>query len=166
VVGRQNADPHAGIRTNPACTRAFARVLSEILPSAPDITIQIAHLAGAGRYAHDDAVAVYADAITAGDPRMKNVYFDVATVVDETQSAARLELIARRIRQIGVERILFGSDTPGGNRTAPLQSWATFRRRMPLTDDELRSIADNVAPYLLPPALPLPLLMNPRTADR
>lgn len=122
--------------------------LNDILPSAPDVTVQIAHLGGAGRYAHDDAVEVYANAITANDPRMKHVYFDLATVVDETQSAARLELVARRIRQIGVERILFGSDTPGATRVPPLQSWATFRRRIPLTDQELAAIADNVAPYL------------------
>jgi predicted TIM-barrel fold metal-dependent hydrolase len=121
--------------------------LEKILPEAPDVTVQIAHMAGAGRYEYDDVLAVFADAITAGDPRMKNVYFDLTTVVTDTQPREKLELIARRLRQIGLERILFGADTITPNRPPPLLAWAMVRR-LPLTDDELRIIANNVAPYL------------------
>jgi hypothetical protein len=41
-----------------------------------------------------------------------------------------------------------GADAPTFERPAPLQAWATTRRRLPLTDDELRIIAGNVAPYM------------------
>ena len=125
--------------------------LDRILPEAPDVPVQIAHLAGAGRYAHDDALAVFADAVMAKDPRMRRVYFDLATVVTETQSDSTLALIARRLRQVGLDRVLFGADTPTFDRPAPLQAWATTRRRLPLTDDEIGTIANNVAPYMQSP---------------
>ena len=117
--------------------------LNQILPSAPDIPIQIAHFAGGGPGYTDSALAVYADAITAHDPRTKNLYFDVATVADE-QSDATLKTFAARIRQVGLKRVLFGSDL---GPPMPRKSWAIFRTSVPLTDDEFRVIAGNVAPY-------------------
>jgi predicted TIM-barrel fold metal-dependent hydrolase len=125
--------------------------LNEILPEAPDVVVQIAHLGGGGRYQYDDVTDVFAGAIEAHDPRTKNVYFDMATVVTERQSAETLQLIARRPRQIGLKRILFGADTPTIAHDPPLVAWATLRRRLPLTDEELRIIANNVAPYLADP---------------
>ncbi len=122
--------------------------LDSILPSAPDVTVQIAHMAGAGRYVYDDAMAVFAEAAMAKDPRMKNVYFDLATVVTESQPDSVAALVAQRIRQVGIQRVLFGADTPVLNRPRSLQAWATIKRRLPLTDDELRTIAGNVAPYM------------------
>jgi predicted TIM-barrel fold metal-dependent hydrolase len=129
--------------------RAHSEVfLKELLPAAPDIVVQIAHMGGGGSYAHDDAVDVFANAAERGDPRMKNVYFDLATVVDERQSAETLALVAKRLRQVGLEKVLFGADTPISDRPPPVQAWATFRRRIPLSDAEIRQIAGNVAPYL------------------
>ena len=126
-------------------TRVF---VNEILPEAPDVTVQIAHLGGAGRYAYDSVTSVFVDAIKSGNRNMKNVYFDLATVVTEKQSAETIALIARRLREIGLERILFGADTPAGTRPESIAAWATIRRRLPLTDGELRQLAGNVAPYL------------------
>ena len=63
-----------------AQARAF---IENILPAAPDIVVQIAHLAGAGGYddpAVDEALGVYADAIANRDPRMAHLYFDVSGV--------------------------------------------------------------------------------------
>jgi predicted TIM-barrel fold metal-dependent hydrolase len=128
---------------------ADARVfLDSILPSAPDVPVQIAHLAGGGGYSSDDALAVFAEALAARDPRVRHVYFDIATDVTESTPDATLRVITARLRQIGLDRILFGADTPIDGRPAPLQAWATFRRRIPLSNDELRVIASNVAPYL------------------
>ena len=129
--------------------REHSRIfLDSILPAAPDVTVQIAHMAGGGRYAHDDALAVFAEAAAANDPRMRNVYFDLATVVTESTSDSTIALITQRIRQLGPRRILFGADTPILNRPRPLQAWATIRRRLPLHDDELKTIANNIAPYM------------------
>ncbi len=124
--------------------------LTRILPEAPDIPVQIAHLAGAGPgYGPDEALAVFAEAIAAGDPRTRNLYFDTASNVTEDDSPKDLELIARRLRQLGLERIVFGTDLSiGTTNPPPATSWATTRRRLPLTDAELRTLANNVAPYL------------------
>lgn len=124
--------------------------LNQILPEAPDITVQIAHLAGAGPgYDFDDALAVYAEAIAAGDPRTRNLYFDMASNVTEDEPAAKMELVTRRMRQMGMQRILYGSDmSVGTTNPPPAAAWATMRRRLSLTDEELRTLANNVPPYL------------------
>lgn len=117
--------------------------LNELLPEAPDIVVQVAHFAGGGPGYTDAAMEVFADAVEKGDPRTKNLYFDVATVADE-QPDAELKRFAARIRQVGLKRVLFGSDLgPPYAR----QEWLTFRTTVPLTDDEMRTIAENVAPY-------------------
>src|SRR5689334_16219122 len=128
---------------------AQARVLLEqLLPLVPDIPVQIAHLAGAGP-GYDDppaqrAMAVFAEALEQGDPRTSQLWFDVATVVDLNISPALAELVARRIRQSGVERILYGSDAATGDNLRPREGWAAFRR-LPLAEDEFARIARNVA---------------------
>lgn len=123
--------------------------LKQILPAAPDIPIQIAHLSASGPgYHSDDALEVYANAAVAGDARMKNVYFDVAGMVLKDTPLDTLALVAKRLRQLGMKRILFGSDyAPGGHNVAPKDAWEAFRR-LPLNDEEFRLIAENVAPYM------------------
>ena len=88
---------------------------NEILPAAPDVAVQIAHLAGAGGYevpAGDQALQVFVDAIARKDPRAQRLWFDVTTVVLPETPAELAALIARRIRELGVQRVLFGSDAP------------------------------------------------------
>ena len=123
-------------------SRIFVR---DILPVAPDIPIQIAHMAGAGTYVHDDALAVFADAVARGDRKARNLYFDLTGAVASSTPADKVEQLASRIRQIGVERVVFGTDMyPNPDiKTA----WATFRERIPLTDAEISAIADNEASY-------------------
>ena len=122
--------------------------LNRILPAAPDVPVQIAHFAGGGPGYTDEALDVYANAITAGDPRTKNLYFDVTTVADR-QTEATLRQFAARIRQVGIHRVFWGSDLalPNGNPPAK-QGWTHFRASVPLTDAEFATIARNVAPYL------------------
>jgi predicted TIM-barrel fold metal-dependent hydrolase len=124
--------------------------LNEIVPAAPDVPVQVAHLAGAGAYDDpliDQAVSVFAEAIEKGDPRTKNLYFDVTTVVRPTTSAERLALIATRLRQLGLQRILYGSDAAAGGNLPPQQGWAAFRT-LPLSEAEIQVIAQNVPPYM------------------
>ena len=125
--------------------------LNQILPEAPNIPIQIAHLAGAGPGLDPNsqkALVVLADAVSAGDPRTRNLYFDVATSVTMQTSAEDAKFIADRLRQIGLNRIFYGSDMAIlGNPTAR-QGWGAFRGMLPLTEAEFRTIANNVAPYM------------------
>jgi uncharacterized protein len=125
--------------------------LERLLPLVPDVPVQVAHLAGTGP-GYDDppadrAMAVLAEAVQQGDPRTSRLWFDVATVATPTISAESAALVARRIRQAGVERVLYGSDAAAGDNLRPREGWAAFRG-LPLTEDELARIAANVAPYL------------------
>ncbi len=124
-------------------------LLEEVFPAAPDIPIQIAHMAASGpNYHSDEAFEVFAEAAARGDPRMKNVYTDVASMVTADTSDQTLELVAHRLRQFGLERVLFGSDrAPGGSNATPAAAWAAFQR-LPLTQDEFRTVARNEAPYM------------------
>ncbi|HXT68255.1 MAG TPA: amidohydrolase family protein [Vicinamibacterales bacterium] len=127
-----------------------ARVfLNELLPAAPAVAVQIAHLAGAGSYddVTDAALGVFTDAIAKRDPRMKNVWFDASAVPRPEMPAAELERIASRIRQIGVARVLYGSDAATTPSMYPKAGWETFQR-LPLTPAEFREIASNIAPYM------------------
>jgi predicted TIM-barrel fold metal-dependent hydrolase len=123
--------------------------LEQLLPDAADVPVQVAHLAGTSPgYSSDEAMAPLAEAVAAGDPRTRSLYFDLAGNVTPTISAESAQLIARRIRQVGTERILFGSDLDPAS--SPRREWGTFRGMIPLTDAEFRTIADNRLPYLPP----------------
>ncbi|HEY8562296.1 MAG TPA: amidohydrolase family protein [Pyrinomonadaceae bacterium] len=123
--------------------------LNQILPAAPDIPIQIAHMAASGpNYHSDEAFEVYAAAAEKNDPRMKNVYTDVASMVTRGTNEKTLELVARRLRQFGLRRVLFASDyAPGGSNETPKEARESFRR-LPFSADEFKTVAGNVAPYL------------------
>ncbi len=114
--------------------------LENVLPEAKEVVVQIAHLASAGPY-EDAGVAkalgVFADAIAAMDPRMKRVYFDVSVSTWESKR----ETFQRQLRAIGMERLLYASDSP------PASAWKAFRR-LPLSEGELKQIEGNLAPYL------------------
>ena len=121
--------------------------LDELLPAAPDVTVQIAHLGGAGGVEPSifEGLEVFVDAIKKRDSRTKNLWFDVTSVVMNT-TPADAPRIVDRIRQLGIERMLFGSDAPLPNN-APRLAWAAFRK-LPLTAAEFRAIENNVAPYV------------------
>jgi predicted TIM-barrel fold metal-dependent hydrolase len=132
----------------PIQARAF---LEQVLPAAPDIVVQVAHLAGTGP-GYDDppadsVMAALARAVAKGDPRTRRLFFDVTSVVDRNISPGNAALVAKRIRQVGVERVLYGTDAAVGDNLRPRESWAAFRR-LPLTDAEFERIAGNEAPYL------------------
>ena len=123
--------------------------LERVVPAAPDIAIQIAHMGSGGPFrlgAPDAALKVFADAAAARSPLMKHLYFDVTGSVWNAPPAA-LDSLATRMRTIGLQHILFGSDLPFAPLEPPGPAWVRFRRLMPLTNDELRVIANNVAPY-------------------
>ncbi|MFL5616872.1 MAG: amidohydrolase family protein [Gemmatimonadaceae bacterium] len=122
--------------------------LSRVVPSAPDIEIVVAHLgySGPGYPQADSVMAAFGEAAERNDPHMRNVYFDVATSVTAETTPENAALVARRIRQVGPRRVLYGSDLnpPGGSIRS---GWEIFRDRVPLTAEELRTIAGNVTRF-------------------
>jgi predicted TIM-barrel fold metal-dependent hydrolase len=123
--------------------------LDKLVPVAPSIEIVVAHFGGSGPgypAQTDDVMAVFGAAAERKDPRMRNLYFDVATIVAGETTPEEAALVARRARQVGVSRVLYGSDLspPGGSIRS---GWEIFRTRVPLTDAEFRTIAGNVTAF-------------------
>lgn len=140
------------MRTSISKGRSYGRAealvfLNDLLPAAVDIPVQIAHLTGAGGYDSDAVLEVFVEAIEKHDPRVKNVWFDVTSVVTADISPDDARLVAARLRQVGLSRVLYGSDAFFGGNPAPREGWALLRK-LPLTNRELRTIAGNVAPYM------------------
>jgi predicted TIM-barrel fold metal-dependent hydrolase len=118
------------IRPIGSYTRADAdNFIKEILPAAPDITIQIAHAANS-----TDGLTAFADAIKAGNPAVRKVIFDWGN-----EPPALL-------RRIGLHRFIFGTDMP--TTTDPIAKQWQDIKKLGFTDEELRTIAGNVPPYL------------------
>jgi predicted TIM-barrel fold metal-dependent hydrolase len=124
--------------------------IDELLAAAPDVAVQIAHFTGGGAPEDapaDAALREFIAAIQRRDPRVRKLYFDVALVVPAAVSPARAQFLADRLRELGLKRVLYGSD--GGDPTDPppkaqLQAF----HQLPLSDAEFRTIERNVAPYL------------------
>jgi hypothetical protein len=95
----------------------------------------------------DEAMAFLAEAFERRDPRTRNLWFDVASCVDLNISPSNAALVVKRLRQVGVKRILYGTDAAAGDNLRPKESWAAFRR-LPLKESEFKQIAKNLAPYL------------------
>ncbi|HEX8410751.1 MAG TPA: amidohydrolase family protein [Thermoanaerobaculia bacterium] len=137
--------------------RARTKVLfDQILTATPDIVVQLAHLWGGGAWTDgaDETLAAYAEMMSSKHPAAKNVWFDMsesamiaADLGDKRDEVLRI--IAARIRQIGPERILYGTDGPGLlGHMAPKAAWEQFRTIVPLTAEELAIVENNVAPYM------------------
>jgi len=123
-------------------------LLDQIVSAAPDVSFTIAHLWGGEAYSAE-VLGVYADAVSSHDPHAKNLYFDIAEldlVLGERPDA--LQECAERMRQIGLDRILYGTDGPISESQTPHDGWTKTRVALPLTEAEFTQIANNVAPYL------------------
>jgi predicted TIM-barrel fold metal-dependent hydrolase len=123
--------------------------LDRLVAAAPSIEIVVAHFGGSGPgypANADEVMAVFAAAAERNDPRMRNVYFDVATVVTAETTTDEAALVATRIRQVGTQRVLYGSDLgpPGGSIRA---GWEIFRDKVPLTAAEMRTVAGNMTRF-------------------
>ncbi|MFC4932834.1 amidohydrolase family protein [Massilia sp. GCM10023247] len=131
-----------------AQARAF---LDQVLPAAPDVAVQVAHLAGSGPGFEDpparEVLAELAQACERGHPATRKLWFDVASIADRAITPQAAALLVQRIRQIGVGRVLYGTDSAQGDNLRPRESWAAFRR-LPLREAEFDRIAGNVPPYM------------------
>ncbi len=78
---------------------------------------------------------------------MKNVYFDISGIAGFGEWEPKKDLIATRIRQIGANRILWGSDSSFGGGLTPLQTLKAYQA-LPLTKQEFHTIDTNIPPYL------------------
>jgi predicted TIM-barrel fold metal-dependent hydrolase len=117
--------------------------IREVLPSAGDSRVQIAH-AGGGLPLHDgNHVAVlrtFADHIVQDDPRTSHVLFDLSYVPAPHESGTAL---TEQIRRIGIKRFLFGSDY---NVLTPKEEINNLGK-LGLTKEEWETLRANCAPW-------------------
>lgn len=146
----------------------------ELLPAAEGTAVQVAHMAGWGGYdpATDGALAAIAEALEAGELKGSGLWFELSGVVRPARGGAaadsaggegpepgptaegpawwpgeRYERLARRIRQVGPERVLFGSDWAAFSPNA----YADALRedlRPELSGAAWRTIMTNTAPWM------------------
>jgi predicted TIM-barrel fold metal-dependent hydrolase len=122
--------------------------VNELVAAAPDVQVVVAHLWGGARYA-DAALAVLAEAVASGHPAARNLYFDMAQAAEVVRgNQEALQAMAGHMRRIGMNRIYYGSDSPRGGGIPPKQSWEKFYADVPLTQEEFRALANNVAPWV------------------
>jgi predicted TIM-barrel fold metal-dependent hydrolase len=137
-------------KARPYGARQARIFIEQVLPAAPDVTVQVAHLAGTGPGYEDpparEAMAVLAESVARRDPRTRNLTFDVASIVDREIRPELAKLVADFIRQVGVDRVLYGTDAAQGGNLRPRESWEAFRK-LPLSDAEFARIARNVPSY-------------------
>lgn len=135
--------------------------IDRVLPEAPDVPIQIGHMASGPSQNFENAEK-FADAIEAGKPGTRNLYFDWTQALaieglwlhgnpvsypgnPTPEVRARM---ARLMRRLGLGRILYGTDMPLSWNPSPREWWTKTVLPLPLTDEEIADIADNVPSYV------------------
>jgi uncharacterized protein len=78
---------------------------------------------------------------------MRHVSFDISGVAGFGDWRNKKELIAKRIREVGIERIVWGSDGAFGSGITPAEGIAAYQE-LPLTPVRFRSINANLTPYM------------------
>ena len=145
--------------------RSVQIFMDQVLPSAPDIPVQVAHLGGWGGYDRttDDSLSTFASACVARPGRCRHLYFDIAAVVlapTDANASPGSDLrflwdeqkdfpdgpvrLGANLRRIGLSRILFGTDWPVVTADDYI---STLRTSLHLTPAEVTQIFSNVAPY-------------------
>lgn len=132
--------------------------LGEVLPAAPDVPVQMAHMAGPGGFGPGTRASarVFAAALEEHPERTRNLLFDLSGVPHPKSLARGDTALARRIeelnrafletaREIGFDRIVYGSDYPAISTARYVEG---LRESLPLSEAEFRDLVDDAAPYL------------------
>lgn len=149
---------HLGGRSDSFGAPDVEAFLGEILPAAPDVPVQVAHMGGPGGLGPEARAAAetFAAALEEHPERTRNLLFDFSGVPHPTHLARGDSTLLRRIeelnrafvetaRELGFDRLVFGSDYPAASIPRYLQG---LREDLPLSDEEFRDLVDDAAPYL------------------
>jgi len=132
-----------GGKFNAADAELFIR---DVLPSAGDSWVQIAHAGGGWSRERGNNLAVlraFADHIVRSDPATRHVLFDIAYVPAPDDTALAATSLAEQMRRISMQRFLFGSDF---NVLTPQEEIRNLRK-LGLTNEEWQTLRDNCAPW-------------------
>jgi hypothetical protein len=100
----------------------------------------------------EQALAVFADAIAAGDRQTANVHFDLTAIAPIESDSVR-NAIVEQLRRIGGRRLLFGIDL--ADSAAQVRERWTRLMDFPFSMEERRAISANVAPYMRRTEMPM-----------
>jgi predicted TIM-barrel fold metal-dependent hydrolase len=121
-------------------------LIRDVLPSAGDSWVQIAH-AGGGLPLHDgnhvDVLRAFADHIVRDDAATRHVLFDLSFVPAPGENRKDAAALTRQIRRIGIKRFLFGSDFNVLTLPEEIRSLG----RLGLTKGEWQTLRQNCAPW-------------------
>jgi uncharacterized protein len=142
VVHLRNRNPEYGYED-------AANFIEQVARPSPGVTLYIAHLGGWGGYdpATDAALQAFLDAIDRGDLERDRVWFDIAAIVHPAIPPTGLEAVPGRLRQIGLDHVLFATDW---DRPITEDRIAQYRSAVPLSDAEWAIVLSNRAPYFGP----------------
>lgn len=130
--------------------------MNRILPHAPDVPVQVAHLGGPGQFSPltNEVARAFASEIDDPEKRYDNLYFDLAAVPLNPENAGnqserrkivkRNQMLADRIRDLGSDRVLWGTDWVAG----PPAVYLSKLSPVPLPAELWKTLHDNQAPYL------------------
>jgi len=137
----------------------------QVLPLAPDVPVQIAHMAGWGGYDEtaDGALSMFVTQCGLHPKVCEHLYFDFSAVLVPPSAAQAppgsdlrllyerqkrfpegLQRLIANMRKIGFEKILFATDWPVFDIKDSVQ---LLRKDSSLTSAEIDQICRNVAPY-------------------
>lgn len=121
--------------------------LRDVLPSAGDTPVQIAHAAGWGGIDAQtlSALGAFADAIDARPAIARHLTFDLAAVWKATTPESDLESMAALIHRIGAQHFVPASDFPFTGDLEPYYD-KTYPR-LPLSAEEWSTIRGNTPEY-------------------
>lgn len=122
--------------------------VDQVLANVPNLCIQVAHMGSAGGYdsVADSSIRALITAVKNKQLDRDNMYFDIAAVGSNPMRRDQIELLVSRIREIGTDRILFGSDWD--TFKPPAQVISALLNQVPLKKIEWDTIIQNQAPYL------------------
>ena len=123
-----------------------ALFIRDIAAQSPNVMLQLAHIGGWGDYdaQTDGAIRAFLDAIEKGALDRSRVWFDLAAVV-LPESPGSYASLPERMRDIGFDRLLFGTDW---DEFEPLAYREMLRRTLSLSEGEWDELFGNEAPYL------------------
>lgn len=149
---------HLRTRSSEYGARDAEIFLERVLAAAPEVPVQVAHLAGQGGYddAQRQALGVLVSAMEDRPDLTENLFFDLSAVPQppalaegDTALLRRVEemnaVVADALREVGPDRVVYGTDWDA----VPLPLYLDeIREALPMTDEEIRDLLDDPAPYL------------------
>ena len=130
-----------GFEFNPREAELF---IDEVLPSAGENWVQIAHAAGGmPDKDHAGSLKVFADHIERDDPVTRHLLFDVAYVPSPEEDDTVVAALATQLRRLGMKRLLFASDFDVITPVTEI-GWL---KRLGFSPAEMDTLRENCAPW-------------------